>query len=84
MAAKQCLGTMTFTIDLYEWNTYTITRTTDQGKSDLSLAMNGNSVTTMTDVTSSLRIYEDVDFVFGAQTKEFGSGLDSKMFYHGF
>jgi len=84
MAAKQCLGANTFTIDLFEWNTYTLTRTTVQGKTSLTLAMNGNSIATMSDLTSSLRIYDDVDFVFGAQTKEHGSGLDSKMFYHGF
>lgn len=70
-ATEQCLDvTSAGGIELYEWNTYTLSRTTLLGKSTVVVQVNGSDAATLSDATSNLRIWEEVDFVFGAAYKQ--------------
>lgn len=71
-------------LPLYEWHEYKFERTTNEGEVNIEAYVDGSSTGALSDQPSILRIYPEVDFIFGAETAGVTSGLSADYFFYGF
>jgi len=70
--------------DLYEWHQYTFITEVFEGKAEYEAYKDTNEEDTSSNNPSINRMYDEVDFTFGAATKYRAAGLDDEWFYKGF
>jgi len=70
--------------DLYEWHQYTFLTEVWEGKAEYEAYKDTSEIDSSYDNPSINRMYDEVDFTFGASTKYRAAGLDSEWFYKGF
>jgi len=70
--------------ELFEWHQYTFYMETWHGRTAYSAYRDTSSQDSMTDQPSLMRIYDEVDFTFGASIGHNSNSLDEDYFYKGF
>lgn len=80
-AEYQCLHA---TIEQFVWHRYVIARLVEEGVASFYIEIDGEAEDSEIKEPSILRIYEEVDFIFGASTDYNGGGLLPDWFFKGF
>jgi len=78
---KECLSVG---FEMFEWNQYSFTMETWRGVTSYAASVNGAAVASSDNNQSIMRIFDEVDFTFGAGVKHGAAGLETADYYKGF